>query len=34
MLTELSIHNIAIIEQLTISFGTGLNILTGNGGCV
>lgn len=32
MLTELSIHNIAIIEQLTISFGTGLNILTGETG--
>jgi len=32
MLTELSIRNIAIIEKLQISFGAGLNILTGETG--
>lgn len=32
MLTELSIQNLAIIEQLSISFGAGLNILTGETG--
>lgn len=32
MLTELSIRNVAIIDQLQLSFGPGLNILTGETG--
>ncbi len=32
MLTELRIRNFAIIDQLQLSFGTGLNILTGETG--
>lgn len=32
MLTELSIRNIAIIDQLQLSFGAGLNALTGETG--
>ncbi len=32
MLTDLSIKNIAIIDSLTVSFRTGLNILTGETG--
>lgn len=32
MLTELSIRNIAIIDQLQLSFGPGLNLLTGETG--
>ncbi len=32
MLTELSIRNVAIIDQLQLSFGAGLNILSGETG--
>jgi DNA repair protein RecN (Recombination protein N) len=32
MLTELSIRNVAIIDQLQLSFGPGLNLLTGETG--
>jgi len=32
MLTELSIRNVAIIDQLHLSFGPGLNLLTGETG--
>lgn len=32
MLWELSIHNFALIEDLTIEFGPGLNVLTGETG--
>jgi DNA repair protein RecN (Recombination protein N) len=32
MLTELSIRNVAIIDQLQLSFGAGLNLLTGETG--
>src|SRR5512137_160974 len=32
MLTELRIRNFAIIDQLQLSFGAGLNILTGETG--
>lgn len=32
MLTELNVHNFALIERLTLDFGPGLNILTGETG--
>ena len=32
MLSYLSIHNLALIDNLTIEFGDGLNILTGETG--
>ena len=32
MLTELQIKNVAIIDNLTIKFGVGFNVLTGETG--
>ena len=32
MLRELSIHNVAVIDALTVSFAPGLNVLTGETG--
>ena len=32
MIREISIRNIALIDELTISFGEGFNVLTGETG--
>ena len=32
MLTELQIKNVAIIDNITINFGAGFNVLTGETG--
>ena len=32
MLTHLSVRNLAIVEEATVTFGAGLNIITGETG--